>query len=132
MNKLFRELAPIPKAAWAEIEKEAKRTLTTMLAGRRIVDFVGPKGFDLSAVGTGRTTSIDAPPHCSIQAHLREVQPLVEFTAPFEVARSEIDAIDRGAKDPDLDAVVAAAREIAIAENAAIFHGYAAAGISGI
>jgi uncharacterized linocin/CFP29 family protein len=132
MNNLFRELAPIPKPAWDEIEKEATRTLKTMLAARRVVDFVGPKGFDLSSVGTGRADPIEAPPSCSIQARLREVQPLVEFTAPFEVLRSEIDAIDRGAKDPDLDSVIAAARQIAIAENAAVFHGYPAAHIRGM
>jgi uncharacterized linocin/CFP29 family protein len=46
--------------------------------------------------------------------------------------RSELDAIDRGAKDPDTDPVIEAARSIAIAEDRAIFHGYPAAGIRGI
>jgi uncharacterized linocin/CFP29 family protein len=48
------------------------------------------------------------------------------------MTRTELDAIDRGARDPDLDAVTAAAREIAIAEDRAIFHGYEAAHITGI
>jgi uncharacterized linocin/CFP29 family protein len=48
------------------------------------------------------------------------------------LARSEIEAIDRGAKDPDLDPVIAAARKIAIAEDIAVFHGYPAAHIRGI
>jgi uncharacterized linocin/CFP29 family protein len=132
MNNLFRELAPIPAPAWQEIEKEAKRTLKTMLAARRIVDFVDPQGFATSAVGTGRTVPISAPPIGGVEAHLRQVQPLVEIRAPFELARSEIEAIDRGAKDPNLDAVIAAARKIAIAEDTAIFHGYPAASIRGI
>src|SRR5262249_45126110 len=38
----------------------------------------------------------------------------------------------RGADDPDLDALIAAAIQIARAEDKAIFHGYAAAGIGGI
>jgi uncharacterized linocin/CFP29 family protein len=46
--------------------------------------------------------------------------------------RVELDAIDRGAKDPDTNPVIDAARAIAIAEDRAIFHGFPAAGIRGI
>jgi uncharacterized linocin/CFP29 family protein len=132
MDNLFRDLAPIPASAWQEIETEAKRTLKTMLAARRVVDFVGPQGFATSSVATGRTLAIPAPPNGTVEAHLRQVQPLVEIRAPFTLARSEIAAIDRGAKDPDLDTVIAAARQIAIAEDIAIFHGYPEANIRGI
>ncbi|MFM8535805.1 MAG: family 1 encapsulin nanocompartment shell protein, partial [Acidimicrobiia bacterium] len=65
-------------------------------------------------------------------ARLRRIQPLVELRIPFDVSRVELDAIDRGARDPDLDSVTAAARTIAIAEDRAIFHGYEAAHITGI
>jgi uncharacterized linocin/CFP29 family protein len=95
MNTLFRDLAPITALAWQEIEKEATRTLKTMLAARRIVDFVGPQGFATSAVGTGRTVPIAAPPHGGIEARLRQNQPLVEIRAPFELARSELEAVER-------------------------------------
>jgi uncharacterized linocin/CFP29 family protein len=132
MDTLFRELAPISALAWQEIDKEAKRTLKTMLAARRIVDFVGPQGFAASAVGIGRTAPIAPPPQGSVEAHLREVQPLVDIRAPFELARSELDAVDRGAKDPDLNPLIAAARTAAIAEDTAVFQGYPAAEIRGI
>jgi len=132
MDNLFRDLAPITAPAWQEIEKEAKRTLKTMLAARRIVDFVGPEGFATSAVATGRTAPIAAPTNSGVEARLRQSQPLVELRVPFELARSEIEAIDRGAKDPDLDSVITAARKIAIAEDIAVFHGYPAANIRGI
>ena len=52
--------------------------------------------------------------------------------SPFELRRSELDAIDRGAKDLDTDPVIEAARAIAIAEDRAVFHGYPSAGIHGI
>jgi len=132
MNNLFRDLAPISTAAWQDIEKEAKRTLKTMLAGRRIVDFVDLQGFATSAVGIGRTAPIAPPPSGDVEARLRQVQPLVEIRAPFELARSEIEAIDRGAKNPNLDPLITAARKIALAEDIAIFHGYPAANIRGI
>lgn len=132
MNHLYRDLAPISDAGWAEIEKEAQRTLKTTLAARKLVDFVGPEGWDASAVGTGRIRKVDPPSSGNVEARLRQVLPVVELRVPFEIRRSELDAIDRGAKDPDTDPVIAAARAIAIAEDRAIFHGYPAAGIRGM
>ena len=61
MNHLYRELAPISDAAWAEIEAEAKRSLANFLAARRLVDFKGPQGWDTSAIGLGRTQPIELP-----------------------------------------------------------------------
>jgi len=132
MNNLFRELAPIPASVWQEIDREAKRTLKAMLAARRIVDFIGPQGFATAAIGTGATMPIPAPHNGSVEAHLRQVQQLVEIRAPFALARCEIEAIGRGAKDPDLGPVIAAARRIAFAEDVAVFHGYPEANIRGI
>jgi uncharacterized linocin/CFP29 family protein len=133
MNHLFRERAPITPAGWAEIEKEAKRTLRTLLAARRVVDFSGPLGWGASDVELGRADPIASPTGAAtVQARLRRIQPLVELRIPFEMSRAELDAIDRGARDPDLDNVTAAAREVAIAEDRSIFHGYGAAQITGI
>ena len=136
MNHLLRELAPISTAGWQEIEKEATRTLKTTLAARRRVDFVGPQGWTASAIGTGRSESIaspgEGPEGSKIRARLRKVLPLVELRVPFELSRDDLDDVERGAKDPDTDAVIAAARAIAMAEDRAVFHGFAAAGIRGI
>jgi uncharacterized linocin/CFP29 family protein len=38
MNNLYRDLAPVTEAAWAEIELEASRTFKRHIAGRRVVD----------------------------------------------------------------------------------------------
>jgi len=132
MNSLFRELAPVTAAAWAEIDREATRTLKTTLAARKLVDFSGPQGLARAALGTGRSKPIASPPQSGVAARLRQVLPLVELRVPFELSRVELDAIDRGAKDPDLDPLIEAAQKIAKAEDHAVFHGYAAAGISGI
>lgn len=51
MDNLHRGLAPISSAAWAQIEDEATRTLKRYLAARRLVDLLGPRGYQLSAVG---------------------------------------------------------------------------------
>lgn len=132
MNHLYRELAPVSEAAWQEIEKEAKRTLKTTCAARKLVDFVGPQGWEASSVSRGRSKPVETSSLANVQARVRQVLPLVELRVPFELRRSELDAVDRGAKDMDTDPVIKAARAIAIAEDRAIFHGYKPAGIQGI
>jgi uncharacterized linocin/CFP29 family protein len=132
MNRLLRHLAPISEASWAALEDEVRRALKTMLAGRRVVDFTGPLGDATSSISVGRLDEIPAPPDRLIAARLRKVQPLVEFRVVFDMARSELEAIDRGAKDPDFDPAIEAARQIAMAEDHVIFNGYPEAGVSGI
>jgi uncharacterized linocin/CFP29 family protein len=131
MNNLHRELAPISEAAWADLEEETSRTLKRYLAARRVVDVSGPGGVALSAVGTGHLRNIEAPGR-GILARQREVQALVELRVPFELDRQQIDDVERGAGDSDWQPAKDAARELAFAEDRAIFDGYAAAGIQGI
>src|SRR5580692_8676135 len=131
MNNLHRELAPISDGAWAQIEQEAARTLKRYLAGRCVVDLKEPGGVMLAAVGTGHLHNIEAPGK-GIVARQREVKSLVELRVPFELDRHAIDDVDRGANDSDWQPAKDAARQIAFAEDAAIFDGYAAAGIGGI
>ena len=131
MNNLHRELAPISDVAWAQIEEETARTFKRYLAGRRVVDVRGPEGTALSAVGTGHLRSI-ANQRDGIVARQREVKALVELRFPFDLDRQAIDDVERGANDSDWQPAKDAARQIAFAEDSAIFDGYTAAGIEGI
>jgi uncharacterized linocin/CFP29 family protein len=131
MNNLHRELAPISAAAWASLEEEAKRTFALHVAGRRVVDVAGPDGLTLAGIGTGHLTKIDAPGD-GIIAGLRAWRPVVELTVPFTLDRTQIDAVERGALDPDWQPVKDAAKKIAFAEDRAVFDGYAAAQITGV
>ncbi|MEO3808504.1 family 1 encapsulin nanocompartment shell protein [Sphaerisporangium sp. B11E5] len=131
MNNLHRELAPISGAAWADLEAEARRTFVRHLAGRRLVDVPEPGGLTLSAVPTGHMSSIE-PPAPGIVASVRRSRPLIELRIPFTVDREAVDAVERGAKDADWEPVKEAARQMASAEDRAIFEGYPAAGIEGI
>lgn len=131
MNNLHRELAPISEAAWAQIEQEAARTLKRHLSARRVVDVGEPKGLELAAIGTGHLHQIQAPGD-GILAAQREAKAIVELRVPFELTRTAIDDVERGAADSDWSAVKEAARAIAFAEDRAVFDGYAAAGIQGI
>jgi len=131
MNHLLRDAAPITDAGWTQIDEEAARSLRHFLAGRRLVDFVGPLGWEHSAVDLGR---IEPLPLASgpVQYATRRVLPLVELVAPFELSRAELATADRGATDLDLQTVIDAGRAAALAEDRLIFHGQDGSGIPGI
>ncbi|CAN1722116.1 Type 1 encapsulin shell protein [Hyphomicrobium sp. 1Nfss2.1] len=131
MNNLHRELAPISAEAWGQIEEEAKRTLKRYLAARRVVDVEGPSGVATSAIGTGHLHPIAAPA-AGIIARQRVVKPMVELRVPFVLERQQIDDVERGSNDSDWQPVKDAARDLAYAENRAVFEGYGAGGIGGI
>jgi uncharacterized linocin/CFP29 family protein len=131
MNNLHRELAPISDAAWAEIEEETTRTLKRYLAGRRAVDVPSAGGIALPGVATGHLRPIPAPAD-GIVARQREVKPLVELRVPFELSRQTIDDVERGSEDSDWQPAKDAAKNLAFAEDRAIFNGYHEANIQGI
>jgi uncharacterized linocin/CFP29 family protein len=132
MNDLRREQAPITGDAWQAIDGEVRLALKQLLAARRVVDFRGPLGWSVSAVPTGRVDALTPAPGDGVAASQRIVRALVELHAPFELAFRELEVVARGGSNPDLTPAVTAARAIAIAEDRAVFHGYAAGEIVGI
>lgn len=135
-DHLLRDLAPIPSRAWKEIDNEARERLTPLLAARRLADWVGPGGWRRDAMRVGRTSElVELPSGASgedVQVRRRRVLPLAEVRVGFTVSRREVEDIQRGATDPELDDLARAARQAAEIENRAVFHGWEAAGIDGI
>jgi uncharacterized linocin/CFP29 family protein len=131
-NHLLRNHAPVSDAGWALIDDEARERLGVALAARRLVDFSGPHGWDYSATNLGRTEPISEAPCDGVNALRRIVLAVAEVRAPFAVSRDELRAGDRGAADVDFDALDQAARNVAVAENKAVFHGWPQAGIQGV
>jgi uncharacterized linocin/CFP29 family protein len=131
MDHLYRDLAPVSDSAWEQIESEAKSRLVTHLAARKLVDLAGPHGWDYSATDLGRVDDVESPSE-GVAAARRRVLPLVELRVGFAVSREEIDDADRGSGNIELSELDEAVRQIALAENTAIFNGYAAAGMLGL
>jgi uncharacterized linocin/CFP29 family protein len=137
---LLRALAPIPDAAWREIDHEVRQRLTPQLAARKLVDWNGPHGWDFAATNLGRIRQFAGSPSGSasdsgiegVHAVAREVLPVVELRVPFEVSRNEVAAVERGALDSDWPDLERAARQLALAENRAVFTGWPEAGVTGI
>jgi uncharacterized linocin/CFP29 family protein len=132
MGILRRDLAPISAAGWKEIEEQAKRILKLKLAARKLVDFEGPLGLDAASVNLGRLEDLQRGPVEDVTAARREVLQLIELSTDFELSRVELDAIDRGAADADLDPLLDAASRIAHAEDSIVFHGYEMGSMRGI
>lgn len=132
MDWLKRAHAPITSKAWDEIDENAKTALNTMLRGRRLVDVEGPKGLDFPAVGLGRLVFPDEQPVEGIDFGVHSIQPMTELRASFELNIWELDNIERGAKDIELEPLIVASERAAKFEDTAILIGCAPAGITGL
>jgi uncharacterized linocin/CFP29 family protein len=130
VNHLLRERAPITEQGWDELDGEARKRLEPGLAARKVVDFAGPFGWDFSATNLGRIEPLDSAE--GVQAARRRVLPVVELRVDFSIRRAELNDLERGAADIDLEPLEEAARRMAAAENTAVFHGWEAASIKGI
>lgn len=133
MNHLRREQAPLSARAFSLIEHAARDVLNTYLSARKVVDVAGPHGWQHHAVNTGHTRDLHVTSGASgVEVRLRSPLPLMELRVPFELPLREIDDIDRGAVDPNLEPVSEAARKLARTEDRAVFYGVDAAQIHGI
>lgn len=128
---LRRDQAPFSTEAWSEIDEEASRTLRLHLAARKLVDFEGPAGWKEACVNLGRLEPTKGFGG-RVEASTRRVQPLLELRVPFSLSRAELEAIDRGRPDPDLDAVITAAKDLAEAEEKVLFEGHGPTGARGV
>lgn len=131
MNHLRRHLAPVPQAAWVQIDDEATRTLKLYLAARRIVDVTGPIGWDTDAVTTGLVAPADLAV-TGVTAGVRRPLAMTELRTAFSMSQADVDSADRGNPSIDTDPIIAAARTAALAEDRIAFHGLAGSGVAGI
>lgn len=133
MDLLHRELAPISDAAWEVLDAEASRALRHFLAARKLVDMAGPLGGEVSAISIGGVKPISRHPRPDhVNVACRRSLPMLELRRPVELPREELDAIDRGARDPDLSQLVDACRATAAAEDSVVFEGASQVELPGI
>ena len=132
LDILRRPWAPITGQAWREIERQSRRVLRGNLSGRRLADFRGPHGWDFATVNLGHLDVGAGTAVGAVSWGLRKVLPLVEIRVPFKLRIWDLDDLGRGARNPDLERLTAAARQAAAFEETAIYRGFEAAGIRGL
>jgi len=129
MDVLKRELAPISVNAWGEIDKRAQEVLKNYLSARKFVRVNGPMGLDFTSVTEGR---IEVHSDELLNYGVYSVRPLIEPRISFKLGRWELDNIERGAKDINLDALDEAVKNMAQFEEKVVFAGLEDACIKGL
>lgn len=132
MSLLRKKFAPISASAWEEINTQAREALSANLSGRKFIDVQGPFGIDYPAVNLGRLQVSSKPKSNGISFGVHRVLPLVEARISFTLNIWELDNIERGARDPELDPLKEASRKLAAFEESAIFNGFKDSGIEGL
>jgi uncharacterized linocin/CFP29 family protein len=126
VSHLRRHDAPFGNGVWHRLDEEAAQALETYRSTRKLVELDGPYGWEKSAVSLGRVRAAraDEVNIDGLQLQQRRVQPLLELRVPFAVPRVELEAIERGAEDPELGAIVDACRRVALAEDRIVLYGH--------
>nr|WP_300003448.1 family 1 encapsulin nanocompartment shell protein [Tissierella sp.] len=127
---LYRDVSPVSKKAWEEIDERAVEVLKSYLSARKVMHVVGPMGLNYNAVPEGRLANVDEVDGVSYGNY--KVVPLTESRVEFEIDRWELDNVDRGAKDVDYGPLEEAMQRIALFEEKAIFEGLDQAIIEGL
>lgn len=130
MDLLRRHLAPISADAWEEIDEQATISLKQFLSARQVIDVEGPKGWDFSALATGRMSLSND--NKGVSYGVRESLPVVEPRVSFTLNKWELDNISRGVEDVDLEPLEEAAKKIAFFEENIIYNGFKKHGITGL
>lgn len=133
MDILKRQIAPISEEAWKEIDDTARNVLINILSARRVLKMNGPKGWDYAGIPEGRLKKGDeAKDNAGVGTGIYKIKPLVEARASFELNKWELDNIERGAKDVELDALEKACENLALFEEETIYNGYKTGDIEGL
>jgi uncharacterized linocin/CFP29 family protein len=119
-----RQAAPISERVWKEIDEAVHRAAVHVLAGRRIADFDGPRGWDhvASRLGTLRPGHGAKASGSARLAH-PEVALLTEIRADFTLPWAAVEAFERGSRVLDTEMAEAAARDVAESEDRVVFYG---------
>lgn len=127
---LRRNLAPFSTSTWQRVDAEVKDALDALLTARRVVDFQGPHGYTHSAVSLGHLVRFQSDE--GVGCGVRSVLPMTEVRIDFALRRDELDNIDRGALEVDLEPARQAARRFAAFEEKLVYLGLEPAQVHGI
>jgi uncharacterized linocin/CFP29 family protein len=131
MSILRRSTSMISPQVWEELDEQAKRVFQSALSARKIVDFVGPKGWSYGAHPLGRLF-VDPQQSDPLKYGIHGVLPLVESRHSFWLDIWELDDITRGSRNPNLKPLEEAARAMAKFEEGIVYGGFEPAGIKGL
>jgi uncharacterized linocin/CFP29 family protein len=119
-----RKAAPVSDRVWTKIDENVRRAAVHVLAGRRVADFEGPRGWEHAATRLGTLRPAEGVRgHGNARLAVPEVALLHEIRADFAMPWSAIEAFERGGPVLDTEAAEAAARDVAETEDQLVFYG---------
>ena len=127
---MYRNLAPIDKSVWEQIDQRAKEVLVSTLTARKAVHVTGPLGAGHTAYNPGRLGAVMKKEDVSFASY--EVTPLVESRIEFKLNRWELDNAIRGDRNIDFTNLEEAVKKSALFEENAIYTGLKEGAIRGL
>jgi uncharacterized linocin/CFP29 family protein len=127
---MYRNLAPIDKNVWEQIDERAKEVLVSTLTARKAVHVAGPFGAGHTAYNHGRLGDVTKKEDVAFASY--EVTPLVESRIEFKLNRWELDNAIRGDKNIDFTNLEEAVKKSALFEENAIYAGLKEGSIRGL
>lgn len=122
MDYLRRNAAPLSDRVWKALDEAVAQAARHVLAGRRVVTFDGPRGWDHVAARLGSMTPCRGSEGTAVVC-VPEVVLLSEVRVDFSLPWSSIEVFERGAPVLDTGVAETAARELALAEDRLLFYG---------
>ncbi|MDZ7741131.1 MAG: family 1 encapsulin nanocompartment shell protein [Bacteroidota bacterium] len=132
MDILKKQLAPITEKAWEEINEQAAEVFYSDLSVRKFADVEGPVGLDKGGLPLGKLKIPRNQDKNELQYGVQEVQAFIEVRTSFKLDLWELDNIERGARDIDLEPLEKAAKRLAAFEENTIYEGLKNANVSGL
>lgn len=122
LDYLRRGYAPLSDRVWQALDEVVMQNARHVLTARRLATFDGPYGWDRigARVGTMRPCAM---PETKAAVCVPDVVILAELRADFSVPWTAVEIFDRGAPALDTSGAEAAAREVALAEDALLYYG---------
>jgi uncharacterized linocin/CFP29 family protein len=131
MDFLKRNIAPLTKEIWEELDERAREVFKRNLRMRKLIDVEGPYGWDFSSYNLG-TLDMKENTKNALGWGIRNSLPLIEVRHPFELDIWDLDNIERGSETPDLEPLELAAEALSEFENRIILAGEEKANIVGL
>lgn len=119
-----RKAAPVSDRVWAQIDENVRRAAVHVLAGRRVADFEGPRGWDHVATRLGTLRPAEGVRgRGNARLAVPEVTLLTEIRVDFALPWSAIESFERGGPALDTAEAEAAARDVAETEDLLVLYG---------
>ncbi|MDF2514134.1 MAG: bacteriocin [Herbinix sp.] len=127
---MYRNLAPISKNAWDQIDARAKEVLISTLTARKAVHVSGPRGSEYVVYNHGRLGEVSENNGVSFASY--QVTPLVETRIEFKLSRWALDNAVRGDKNIDFSNLEEAVKKAALFEERLVYEGLSEGAVKGL